>query len=145
MLLWEWFITLCCQLSKIYNVLLLKLLLADCVSIHCNQQCDHCKPWVVCTRFLIIWGLSHCGGKFFCPFIMKSCKNMPINFIMSACHCSWTDFYEIWYWRVLLKPVNTFQFWLKADHSNDGRRWMTNLTGNNKFNVPEILLCTRIF
>jgi len=65
MLLWKLFITPFCQLSKIDNSILLTLLLADYISIYCNQQCDLYKPWVVCTRFLIIWGLAHTESKIF--------------------------------------------------------------------------------
>jgi hypothetical protein len=124
--------------------------LADCVSIYCNPQYDLCKPWVVCTRFLIIWDLAHSKGKFFCTFITKSCKNMSITFTVSACvsayHGLCTNFYKLWYWTVLLMSIDKFQFHLNSGDSDRHfeRRWMGTLTGSNKLNIPEILFCACI-
>jgi hypothetical protein len=49
-------------------------------------------------------------------------KNASIVFAMSASmqqleNCR-TDFHEIWYWRVSLRAVDTFQFWFKSDNNN---------------------------
>jgi len=146
----NYLLPLFCQLSKIPNLILLKLLLADCISIHCNQQCDLYKPWVVCTRFLIIWGLAHTEGKFFCTFIMKICINMSLSFIVSvcvsACHGLCKNVCKLWHWTVLLMSVDKFQFRLNSGDSDRHLAWrcMATLTGNNKINMPEILFCACI-
>jgi hypothetical protein len=42
---------------------------------------------------------------------------------MGQLESGWTDFHEIWYWEVLLKSVDTFQFWLKSDNNNVHFTW----------------------
>jgi hypothetical protein len=35
----------------------------------------------------------------------------------------WTDIQETWFWKVLLKFVNTLKFWLKSDNKNGHFAW----------------------
>jgi hypothetical protein len=44
-------------------------------------------------------------------------SNCPVSLSVSMKQqdSNWTDFYEIWYCKVLLKRVDTVQFWLKSN------------------------------
>jgi hypothetical protein len=65
-----------------------------------------------------------CAQVFFLgTFATKSCDNATLVNLSVCLEDGWTDFNEIWYWRVFLKFVEAFLFWLRSDKNNVRFTW----------------------
>lgn len=76
--------------------------------------------------------IGHFKSDLFISFVSLATKiwrqnNAPISFIVTAWPSlrmwqqenNWTDFHEIWYYQFSLNSVDTFQFGLVSDSSNE--------------------------